>query len=650
MTIETTPGKTYAVTCASDCTISTPDGTTIMEYVAGSQGMFVAPTNAVVVSDDSCLITQGFSQASVGLSANGCVRLKDYEQDQATTQATLDAQAKAISTNAKGISSNVKAIERNTASIDDNTTAIENAQAELTTLSESTADHVGDTTVHITSAERKKWNAKQDAGDFATNTALSTHTGNADIHVTTADKERWDAGSNEGVEASIAEVSANLTSHTSDADIHVTAEDKERWDSSSTEGMEDAIGEVKTYAESVKSDLDTHANDTDVHISADERTKWNALSSAGDIDLSDYATNTALTEGLATKQDVGDYVTTEQAEETKKALEEEIATKQASGNYISKDDNPELRTEWHWNKIDHMLVMGGFTNGGVEINTVDVPYAEAGYQGAIVFGDSPGYDVFPAGIKRTGATFGLTKDGFDDNAQLVCQAEVDSSIETALESYTTTEGMTETLADYAKTADVVTLSGTQTISGVKTFSSAPRYASVLTSSSTDSYLVNKATLYRSVPVGAFMWFCGTTVPTGWLECDGSSLSRTSYAKLYAVIGTTYGDGDGDGKTFSLPDLTTVGRFIRSRTSSNTVGTCQDWSFINYSEQIGWIRTSQSATNLLFYCYADGGVNFSTVESTLNPRLRQIFYDTSKAFNVSDEIRPKNISLIACIKY
>lgn len=47
-------------------------------------------------------------------------------------------------------------------------------------------------------------------------------------------------------------------------------------------------------------------------------------------------------------------------------------------------------------------------------------------------------------------------------------------------------------------------------------------------------------------------FAGSAAPTGWLLCDGSAVSRTTYADLFAEIGTTYGVGDGS-TTFNLPD-------------------------------------------------------------------------------------------------
>lgn len=58
---------------------------------------------------------------------------------------------------------------------------------------------------------------------------------------------------------------------------------------------------------------------------------------------------------------------------------------------------------------------------------------------------------------------------------------------------------------------------------------------------------------NTTPAGAITIFGGTTAPNGWLICDGSEVSRTTYADLFAVIGTTYGSGDG-ATTFKLPDI------------------------------------------------------------------------------------------------
>lgn len=61
------------------------------------------------------------------------------------------------------------------------------------------------------------------------------------------------------------------------------------------------------------------------------------------------------------------------------------------------------------------------------------------------------------------------------------------------------------------------------------------------------------TLYADCPIGSYIPFGGTAIPTGWLLCNGQAVSRTDYADLFAVIGTAYGSGDGS-TTFNIPDL------------------------------------------------------------------------------------------------
>ena len=82
----------------------------------------------------------------------------------------------------------------------------------------------------------------------------------------------------------------------------------------------------------------------------------------------------------------------------------------------------------------------------------------------------------------------------------------------------------------------------------------------------------KNTVNTNTPVGSISLFAGKTAPTGWLICDGSAVSRTTYANLFSVIGTTYGKGDGS-TTFNIPDLqgrVPVG-YKSSDTSFDTIG-------------------------------------------------------------------------------
>lgn len=71
-----------------------------------------------------------------------------------------------------------------------------------------------------------------------------------------------------------------------------------------------------------------------------------------------------------------------------------------------------------------------------------------------------------------------------------------------------------------------------------------------------------------IPTALVSPYAGSTAPSGWLICDGSAISRTTYATLFAVVGTTYGIGNGS-TTFNLPDLRD--RTVRGKSGSTALG-------------------------------------------------------------------------------
>jgi microcystin-dependent protein len=70
----------------------------------------------------------------------------------------------------------------------------------------------------------------------------------------------------------------------------------------------------------------------------------------------------------------------------------------------------------------------------------------------------------------------------------------------------------------------------------------------------------------STPIGTIQEYAGSTAPDGYLMCDGSAVSRTTYKDLFRVIGTTYGSGDGS-TTFNLPNI--KGRVVVMLDSNDT---------------------------------------------------------------------------------
>ena len=105
-----------------------------------------------------------------------------------------------------------------------------------------------------------------------------------------------------------------------------------------------------------------------------------------------------------------------------------------------------------------------------------------------------------------------------------------------------------------------------------------------------------------VPTGTVLAMASPSVPVGFLECNGATVSRTTYSALFSLIGTTYGAGDSS-TTFVLPDLR--GAFIRGWDNGRTIDNAR--AFAN-------TQTASPSTHL-HGSVAGGGVN--TAGATLS---------------------------------
>ena len=102
--------------------------------------------------------------------------------------------------------------------------------------------------------------------------------------------------------------------------------------------------------------------------------------------------------------------------------------------------------------------------------------------------------------------------------------------------------------------------------------------------------------YEVIPAGTIVAYGGATAPAGWLLCDATAVSRTTYARLFAIIGTAFGVGDGT-TTFNLPDVRdrlTLGKGTNNATLGAT-GTAAAASGVITSSNITGILTGASST-------------------------------------------------------
>ena len=145
--------------------------------------------------------------------------------------------------------------------------------------------------------------------------------------------------------------------------------------------------------------------------------------------------------------------------------------------------------------------------------------------------------------------------------------------------------------------------------------------------------VQSADELQHIPSGAVLYFAGQTAPSGWLKANGAAVSRSTYAALFAAIGTTYGTGDGR-STFNLPDLR--GEFIRG---------WDDGRGIDRGRVFGSAQSDE------LKAHTHGGVPQRAGDNDRGGASSWFSIDgigQTESFGGS-ETRPRNIALLACIK-
>lgn len=168
------------------------------------------------------------------------------------------------------------------------------------------------------------------------------------------------------------------------------------------------------------------------------------------------------------------------------------------------------------------------------------------------------------------------------------------------------------------------------------------------------------TSVSGIPSGAIQPFAMDSVPAGWLECDGDAVSRTTYADLFAAIGTDYGSGDGS-TTFNIPDFR--GAFIRgwdhgagtdpdasSRadrgdgTTGDNVGTKQADKIESHNHDAKASTNSQNVSNP-----ALGYPAAQIYRGGSNTKISGGIGDDFITNTGGNETRPFNINAMICIK-
>jgi microcystin-dependent protein len=202
---------------------------------------------------------------------------------------------------------------------------------------------------------------------------------------------------------------------------------------------------------------------------------------------------------------------------------------------------------------------------------------------------------------------------------------------------------------------------TETIAGIAEIAT----QSEVTAGTSDSLIVSPLKLkqFQFIPSGAVLPFAMSSVPAGWLKCNGQVVSRTTYASLYSAIGTTYGSGDGS-TTFTLPDLR--GEFIRGfddgkgTDAGRTIGSSQT-DLLKKHKHVSSNNNCTDYTNFngtavgKFVGHCDDGnrnpvdIGGASLTGDGNHGTQTGDGGGTSVGTVGNETRPRNIALLYCIK-
>lgn len=141
----------------------------------------------------------------------------------------------------------------------------------------------------------------------------------------------------------------------------------------------------------------------------------------------------------------------------------------------------------------------------------------------------------------------------------------------------------------------------------------------------------------------------TTPPSGWLKCNGAAVSRTTYADLFAVIGTTFGAGNGT-TTFNLPE--SRGEFLRGWDDgrgvdpSRAFGSFQGDAIRNITGFMDWAGGYLDNSSGVF---SPSGTSGGLTTTTPNGRADNFTFDASAVVPTAAENRPRNLAVMFVIK-
>lgn len=172
------------------------------------------------------------------------------------------------------------------------------------------------------------------------------------------------------------------------------------------------------------------------------------------------------------------------------------------------------------------------------------------------------------------------------------------------------------------------------------------------------WLILNPTQLQQITPGLMLMHGSDVAPTGWLECDGAAVSRTTYANLFAAIGTKWGAGNGT-TTFNLPEMR--GEFPRGWDHGRGIDTGRAFASaqLDALQNVTGTFSSKRVNNVsspevvadwtgAFFDNGLGGSDFSMEVTGVSSR-RITGFDASRVARTASETRARNKAIMFVIK-
>lgn len=459
----------------------------------------------------------------------------------------------------------------------------------------------------------------------------------------------------------------------------------------------------------------TYAAKTHTHTSAQISDLANTLSPylKSETASATYATKEGLSEGLAGKSDTGHTHTSEDITDLSTALAPYQKTTEADGKYATQTEVTQGLNGKSSTDHTHSLTVSGDASGTATLGktgaTLSLTLANSGVtagaygpaaNATLTFGGTfviPYITVDAKGRVTVAANRTMTMpaeitwtsingkpDTFTPSAHNHAIADVTGlqdaldgkqpagSYAAATHNHTVSQitDLDSTLAPYMKTtaadakyatqtslstglAGKVSTTGNETINGTKTFASSP----IVPTPTAGTHAANKVYVddamgnVQGCPTGMIAFFHATTPPDGWLLANGQNVSRTTYANLFAVIGTKYGAGDGS-TTFTLPNL--HHRFLEGTTTSSEVGQSVSAGLPNIRGSYGNIQMresgSPSTVSGALYTVRNNKSSFGGSGGWSSPVMGIDASKSNGLYGDSSTVQPASVRFLPAIKF